>query len=152
MTMTKHGSLTGKPIPPLSEKDRARFWKKVNKTDTCWLWTSAVNNMGYAAFGKGRTCLLAHRVSLHFAGVEIPAGMVVDHLCKVPLCVNPAHLRITTQRINSTENSNAPHAINSRKTHCAPHGHEFTPENTRITKAGGRDCCACRALRARKAA
>lgn len=35
---------------------------------------------------------------------------------------------------------------NDRKTHCK-HGHEFTPENTRLTRDGARDCRACSAIR-----
>jgi hypothetical protein len=49
---------------------------------------------------------------------------------------------------------NAITAINARKTHCI-HGHEFTPENTRVqTRADGRTwrkCIEChRALQRRK--
>lgn len=35
---------------------------------------------------------------------------------------------------------------NKAKTHC-PHGHEYTPENTRIEKNGGRSCRKCKAIR-----
>ena len=33
-------------------------------------------------------------------------------------------------------------AIHARKTHC-PRGHEYTPENTRISKRNERTCRAC---------
>ena len=42
----------------------------------------------------------AHRMSyIAFKGT-IPEGMVVRHMCNVPLCVNPEHLRIGTTQEN----------------------------------------------------
>ncbi|HEU5089071.1 MAG TPA: hypothetical protein VFT99_16560, partial [Roseiflexaceae bacterium] len=37
----------GKPVRPLAE----RFWAKVRKTDTCWLWTAATDHNGYGRIG-----------------------------------------------------------------------------------------------------
>ena len=45
----------GDPVfPTLAEK----FWAKVNKTDTCWLWTAHTNGKpGYGSFcGKDERC------------------------------------------------------------------------------------------------
>jgi hypothetical protein len=77
-----------------------RFWAKVRKTDTCWLWTAATTN-GYGTFGVGypRT-MLAHRWSYQHHFGPIPDGMQVDHLCREPLCVRPDHLRLATNKQN----------------------------------------------------
>jgi hypothetical protein len=32
-----------------------RFWTKVKKTDTCWLWTGVPNDSGYGVLGVGGT-------------------------------------------------------------------------------------------------
>jgi len=34
---------------------RVRFWNKVNKTDTCWLWRGAVDKTGAGVISWGRT-------------------------------------------------------------------------------------------------
>lgn len=84
----------------MDEQVVKRFWRKVNKTDSCWLWTASVDGWGYGTFsdkpnGKDRT----HRVSwrLHFG--EIPSGMRVRIICRNRRCVNPDHLEIRVIKI-----------------------------------------------------
>lgn len=143
-----------------------RFWEKVEKhgPDECWPWLGAqAGKSPRGALWEGGKVIYAHRIALQLAGVEIPAGLVVDHLCKNGLCMNPAHMRVTTQKINSTENSDSPMAKNSRKTHCV-RGHPLSGDNiriehkpTRYTRNGRRIgrcttrvCLACRAERQRE--
>ena len=73
----------------------ARFWTRVDKTDTCWNWSGNTNNKGYGRFVVKGKRILAHRYSwvLHRPGM-FPEGKVVYHICKNTLCVNPAHLRL----------------------------------------------------------
>lgn len=85
--------------------------------------------------------MTAHRWSYeHFVG-PIPDGYVIDHLCKVTLCVNPAHLEPVTQRTN-LHRSDTFQARNTAKTHC-PAGHLYDEANTRIKRArrGNRRVC-----------
>lgn len=123
------------------------FWAKVDKTPTCWLWTAHVGGHGYGTFSlwraPNRWTLRAHRVSYMIANGRIDDGLVIDHICRVTECVNPAHLRATTVRGNTLAGIGIS-AINARKTHCQ-NGHEFTPENTYThpTK-GSRECRICR--------
>ena len=79
-----------------------RFWSKVNKTDTCWLWMAGGNGSGYGKFyvHKGKR-VYAHRYSYEIHKGEIPKGYEVDHLCKVVSCVNPDHLEAVTPHMNS---------------------------------------------------
>lgn len=96
------------PLPAKSWQER--YWEKVNKTETCWLWTGAVADHGYGThLVDGRT-RLAHRLAVQLSGRVIPPKMQVDHLCRVRRCVNPEHLEIVTPRVN-TERGMAPTMI-----------------------------------------
>lgn len=88
-----------------------RFWRKVNKTETCWLWIGAKGAEGYGSFGteliaKGKMRTeRAHRVAWELLVGPIPAGMVVDHDnqqfgCGNPSCVNPDHLQLVSRGLN----------------------------------------------------
>lgn len=81
-------------------KEHARFWRKVNKTETCWTWTGAVHGMGYGVFQLAGKPQLAHRVSyFNFVGAT-DDDLEIDHLCMNKICMNPAHLEQVTHRVN----------------------------------------------------
>lgn len=126
--VTSRGPLSGRPIPPLNQNQRELFWAKVQKTDTCWLWTARSCN-GYGSFGIGRVPRLAHRVAYTELVGPIPKGMTLDHLCRVRACVNPAHLEVVT----AEENVRRAMPI---RTHCE-NGHE-------LPEAGIKDRTRCR--------
>jgi len=81
---------------PLAE----RFWQKVNKTGTCWLWTGALDGKGYGAIGVEGKRHTASRISYEMAHGVIPNGVFVCHSCDVPACVNPDHLFLGNASIN----------------------------------------------------
>ena len=121
------------PRPP-------RFWENVNKTESCWIWTAALDQDGY---GKCRRdgVKRAHRVAYEELVGPIPAGLHLDHLCRVRECVNPEHLQPVTNLLNLMRGQTFA-AINAAKTHC-PKGHEYTPENTQRKANGSRICRTC---------
>jgi hypothetical protein len=77
-----------------------RFWEKVNKTETCWLWTGPMNRYGYGMFKVQEKNVSAHRVSWLLAGNTIPEGNLIRHKCRNRHCVNPEHLETGTQTDN----------------------------------------------------
>ena len=111
----------------------------------CWVWEGYITTKGYGELcrkrGPGHGTRRVHRIVYELLRGPIPAGLELDHLCRVRCCVNPDHLEIVTTREN-TLRGKSPTIINKMKTHCV-HGHEFTPENTRRRVGGGRACRAC---------
>lgn len=86
-----------------------RFWSKVNKTEGCWLWTAGQFKDGYGGYGIGRKVYRAHRVAFEDANGPIAPGLVIDHRCRVKLCVRPDHLQAVTQSVNM-QNRGGPQA------------------------------------------
>lgn len=117
------------------------FWKYVSMDNPsgCWLWIGGTNGR------YGRFCrdIYAHRFSYEMHYGPIPEGLEIDHLCVVPLCVNPNHLEAVTQRENNLR-SKSPPIVNMRKTHCK-RDHEFDEANTWFRKNGHRNCRRCHA-------
>jgi len=77
-----------------------RFLAKVVKTDTCWLWQGSHTRQGHGTFNPHCKTIGAHRYSYeHYVG-PIPESLDVDHMCRVPACVNPKHLEPVTKSEN----------------------------------------------------
>lgn len=71
----------------------------------CWVWSRSVTGKGYAQTFVGGKNQGAHRVFYeHFRG-PIPAGLHIDHLCRVRACVNPDHLEAVTVTENTRRGS-----------------------------------------------
>lgn len=82
-----------------------RFWVKVDKTETCWLWTAATSRNGYGDFWDGtkhpsgtNRIVRAHRYAYELLVGPIPADREIDHICHQRNCVNPDHLRLATRK------------------------------------------------------
>ncbi|MFJ4852417.1 HNH endonuclease signature motif containing protein [Streptomyces sp. NPDC088730] len=133
----------------------ARFEARVRRTDTCWIWTGAIDGYGYGKLKSNGRGIRAHRLAHElFIGV-IPEGLHVDHLChnsdedcaggdscQHRRCVNPAHLEAVTHRANLLRGKTIVAAA-ARKTHC-PKGHPYDEANTVVQGDGARRCRTCR--------
>lgn len=97
--------MTVQGIPVFTEKDKARFWAKVDKTSSekgCWLWTSAAKPNGYGCFGFKNRTYYAHRIAFVLCGGAFDNGNLVLHgPCHNRLCCNPDHLYSGDQKQNS---------------------------------------------------
>ncbi len=119
-----------------------RFWEKVAKVgaDECWLWTGSRSALGYGNFfWEGRKDH-AHRYAYAAFVGPIPEGYQLDHLCRNPPCVNPAHLEPVTHRENVLRGV-SPTAVNAAKTHCV-HGHQLSGDNL-VIYGTRRKCRTC---------
>lgn len=96
-----------------------RVWPEPNSG--CHLWSGGVTDRGYGRVliqGKRRK---AHRVIWEEKYGSVPSGMVLDHLCRNRLCVNPEHLESVTSRVNSMRGSSP--SIVTHKTGVCQRGH-----------------------------
>lgn len=80
-----------------------RFYNKVNKTNSCWLWTGALTKGGYGKININKKFISTHRLSWELVNGEIPKGLHVCHTCDVRSCVNPEHLWLGTAKDNAMD-------------------------------------------------
>ncbi len=109
----------------------------------CWVSSLAANKNGYTRIQvkrEGRTAPeLSHRVSYEVLVGPIPDGLVLDHLCRNPPCVNPDHLEPVTLRENFMRGEH-PLAVAARTNTCLQ-GHSL--DDVYVNKNGSRRCRIC---------
>lgn len=126
--------------------EQQRFFAKVEKTTSCWLWQAALDDDGYGVFRASNKTHRAHKWLWELVKGKVPEGLVLDHLCRVRNCVRPKHLEAVTQKVNCERADVGGRVWRKKITHC-PQGHEYTPENTYLQERGrtiSRCCRACR--------
>ena len=77
-----------------------KFFNKIKFTDKCWEWHGGRGRYGHGVFSIGSKVIPAHRYSYQIYKGKIPDGLVIDHLCCNPPCVNPEHLESVTPHEN----------------------------------------------------
>lgn len=108
-----------------------RFWAKATPEPNsgCWLWHGSSDGFGYGRSNIGCRTLSTHRMSYELLVGLIPPGLHLDHLCRTPACMNPAHLEPVTCRENLMRGATLA-AANAAKITCAA-GHPLPPRRTR---------------------
>lgn len=115
----KRWSRTGDPLGSVARVKRdpaERFWAKVDidgpvmpgMESVCFEWLAAKNEAGYGLFGVASSrCRGAHIVAWQFRNGPVPAGGVLDHVCRNPGCVRIDHLRLTDAKGNAENRAGA---------------------------------------------
>src|SRR6266700_441189 len=117
------------------ETIRARLLSKVQYADSgCWMWTGCTVR-GYGQMRLKGQRIYTHRASYMIFKGSIPEGMVIDHLCRTPECINPNHLEAVTNKENLLRGE-APTIKIHRLGYCA-RGHEINNMNTYINPKTG---------------
>lgn len=122
------------------------------KKKSCLEWKGLLDEDGYGRVKVNNTDTRIHRAFFEmWYGVKLEKSDVLLHQCDNPRCFNPFHLRKGTQAENIADMDAKGRRVSASSfvTHC-PHGHEYTPENTRIYKDGKRRCKLCIDLNKRK--
>lgn len=150
----------------LDERLPTRFWDKCmpEPNSGCWLWTGGHNGDGYGVYRvqteRGGVTVRAHQAAYLASHGTVPAGLEIDHLCRVRGCVNPQHLEAVTHAVNMqrSEAAEATRRMYASMTVCRNGIHTLTPQNVRWRFGGTRwQCRECqrahdRKRRARRAA
>lgn len=114
--------------------------------EECLSWTGNLNASGYGRIwvdysDLGKKQRYVHRMAWESFFGPIPEGYEIDHLCCNPACYYIKHLDLVTRLENKRR-------ADRRVTHC-PRRHEYTPDNTYVSKTNNRMCRECHRQRSR---
>lgn len=86
----------------------------------CWIFIGCITQKGYGKMAfriAGRlVSRLAHRVAYEaFKEVKLQPDETIDHLCRVPHCINPEHMDVVSSAENTRRARAAQAAIKARR-------------------------------------
>lgn len=126
---------------------RLQIRTMVDAVTGCWIWTGKATAKGYGMVKRERSRqhVMVYRLSYELLVGPISDGLVIDHLCRNPRCLNPTHLEPVTQAENLRRGTNQTNDQRVR-THC-PLGHPLAGDNLYLQVRNGsthRSCVTCR--------
>ena len=132
-----------KPIPA-DLITRAEFDSRTIVAPSGCIEWPRVNQQGYGRVRSERHGeYQAHRVALALSGVDIPQGLVVDHLCRNRRCVNVEHLEVTTPLLNTARGvSPIAACISARMAGRCINGHDLGKVGLHKSR-DGKTCAQC---------
>lgn len=90
------------------EDIQSYFNERVKRSDNpldCWEWIGMLNDQGYGIAGVRNSHIRAHRLAYELFKGPLSRGDYILHNphCRTRACVNPAHLRIGSQKENAAD-------------------------------------------------
>ena len=130
----------------ITEQVLARFWAKTQRQPSgCIVWTASLSQLGYGRFKINGQLVSPHRLIFVIeTGRPMPEGLIVDHLCRNPACLNIAHLELVTYAENTARGiSTVAPALRVRldRNECMA-GHSLD-ETGRVYSGGVTKCFLC---------
>jgi hypothetical protein len=105
----------------------------------CWLWLGRKDKRdGRPLVWRGKSPMGAHRVVYEAEVGPVAVGMELDHVCRRPTCVYPAHLEPVSRQENERRKG---YVYRMRRLSCR-YGHPMAI-HAMMTPEGGRLCRAC---------
>ena len=95
--------------------------KEMGYSTPCWIWKECINSAGYGRISRRFKSTRKFKSTLaHVAMYEqiigpVPTGMELDHLCRIPRCVNPHHLDPVSHAINMRRGKNTKLTLDKAK-------------------------------------
>jgi hypothetical protein len=86
-----------KRTPHLKKRNPNRYIVDANG---CHVWQLSTTANGYPITTRQGKRVMAHKQAYEEVRGAVPDGLVLDHLCKNILCINPEHLEAVTQAEN----------------------------------------------------
>ena len=142
--LAEHGSVETRC---LEKSPRAKLEFRSCYTGDCIVWCGASNKLGYGRLYINGTFHMAHRLAYELEHGQIPAGLEIDHLCRNPSCINPAHLEAVSHAVNVNRGTSRSATVKRflAMTHCV-NGHPRDGNMLETTYRGTRMryCRLCR--------
>lgn len=116
-----------------TKSPEVRFWAKVEKTESCWIWVPSKKTGTYGKIKiDGKTVRVTrYSYELHFGPLSDPKLFVCHH-CDNPACVNPSHLFLGTTDENMKDCKNK-----GRQAYGEKNGQHLLSESDIITILDG---------------
>lgn len=129
------------------------FARTITNERGCLVWQGPKIQSRNSRTWYGQSVYRNKTMTIHRIVISLtqrPAGVreVVMHECDNGLCCNPAHLKFgTTQENLKDAAAKGSYQYHKSHYHKCKHGHEFTPENTRVDSRDFRQCRTCEKIR-----
>jgi hypothetical protein len=154
VTESRRGQVRGRPLRFIHGHNRRR--RAITEADysiedrgygsACWTWRHRLNREGYGRVTRKGKVMLAHVAMYEQELGPVPAERELDHLCRVPACVNPDHLEPVTHA------ENVRRGLHSGLKRTCANGHPWVPENWASNGPGRKCCLICKRERERRRA